>query len=71
MKDTASSLATQPMRVAFSLIGGKNWTGGYNYLLNLLGVLASETPDAVQPVLFAGVDVPEEELAPFRAFRRR
>lgn len=57
------------MRVAFSLIGGKNWTGGYNYLLNLLGVLASETPDAVQPVLFAGVDVPEADLAPFRAFR--
>ena len=55
------------MRVAFSLIGGKNWTGGYNYLLNLLSVLASETPDAVQPVLFAGADVPEAELAPFRA----
>lgn len=69
MSVTVPSLATPPMRVAFSLIGGKNWTGGYNYLLNLLGVLASETPDAVQPVLFAGVDVPEAELAPFRAFR--
>jgi glycosyltransferase involved in cell wall biosynthesis len=57
------------MRVAFSLIGGGNWTGGYNYLLNLLSVLAGETPDTVQPILFAGVDIPEEELAPFRSIR--
>jgi glycosyltransferase involved in cell wall biosynthesis len=54
-------------RVAFTLIGGKNWTGGYNYLLNLLQVLASEVPGAITPVLFAGNDVPQTELAPFAA----
>jgi glycosyltransferase involved in cell wall biosynthesis len=54
-------------RVAFTLIGGKNWTGGYNYLLNLLQVLASEVPGAITPVLLAGNDVPQTELAPFAA----
>ncbi|MFN9451332.1 MAG: glycosyltransferase family 4 protein [Rubrivivax sp.] len=53
--------------MAFTLIGGKTWTGGYNYLLNLLRVLAQEAPGALIPVLFAGEDVPEPELAPFRA----
>lgn len=52
-------------RIAFTLIGGKNWTGGYNYLLNLLQVLANEVPGAITPVLFLGTDVPESELAPF------
>jgi glycosyltransferase involved in cell wall biosynthesis len=52
-------------RIAFTLIGGKNWTGGYNYLLNLLQVLANEEPGAITPVLFLGTDVPESELAPF------
>ena len=55
------------MRVAFTLIGGKNWTGGYNYLLNLLQVLASEMPGAITPVLFVGTDIPQSELAPFVA----
>lgn len=52
-------------RVAFTLIGGKNWTGGYNYLLNLLRVVQQEAPGRIVPVLLAGTDVPEEELAPF------
>ena len=55
------------IRVGFTLIGGKNWTGGYNYLLNLLQVLSTEAPDALAPVLFAGLDVPDAELAPFAA----
>ena len=53
------------MRVAFTLIGGKNWTGGYNYLLNLLRVVQQEAPGRIVPVLLAGTDVPEEELSPF------
>lgn len=53
------------LRVAFTLIGGKNWTGGYNYLLNLLSVVQKETPGRITPVLLAGTDVPFEELAPF------
>lgn len=52
-------------RVAFTLIGGKNWTGGYNYLLNLLRVVQQEAPGRIVPVLLAGADVPEGELAPF------
>jgi glycosyltransferase involved in cell wall biosynthesis len=55
------------IRIAFTLIGGKNWTGGYNYLLNLLRVLDQVAPGALQPVLFAGTDVPAAELAPFAA----
>lgn len=51
-------------RVAFTLIGGKNWTGGYNYLLNLLRVVQQEAPGQMVPVLLAGTDVPEAELAP-------
>lgn len=53
------------VRVAFTLIGGKNWTGGYNYLLNLLRVVQQEAPGRIAPVLLAGTDVPKDELAPF------
>ena len=55
------------MRVGFTLIGGKNWTGGYNYLLNLVRVLATELPGQIEPFLFAGTDVSVEELEPFAA----
>jgi glycosyltransferase involved in cell wall biosynthesis len=54
-------------RVAFTLIGGKSWTGGHNYLLNLLQVLAEKTPEAITPVLFLGEEIPEAEIAPFLA----
>ncbi len=52
-------------RVGFMLIGGKDWTGGYNYLLNLVQVLARETADSIEPVLFVGNDTTPEETAPF------
>jgi glycosyltransferase involved in cell wall biosynthesis len=55
------------LRVAFTLIGGENWTGGYNYLLNLLRVVQQETPGQIVPILLAGTDVPQAELAPFAA----
>jgi glycosyltransferase involved in cell wall biosynthesis len=45
-------------------IDGKNWTGGYNYLLNLLKALAIHQKDAITPVLF----VPAEDEANFKAF---
>jgi len=54
-------------RVAFTLIGGKNWTGGYNYLLNLVRVLAEHQPGEITPVLFFGTDSDESEIAPFAA----
>lgn len=55
------------IRVAFTLIGGKNWTGGYNYLLNLLRVITARGSGAVQPVLFFGADMDADEALPFRA----
>ena len=53
------------IRVAFTLIGGKNWTGGYNYLLNLVRALAEHVSDRVQPVLFFGTDIDEKDASPF------
>jgi glycosyltransferase involved in cell wall biosynthesis len=53
------------MRVAFTLIGGRLWTGGYNYLLNLVRSLAAHRPDAITPVLCFGEDTDPEDAAPF------
>jgi glycosyltransferase involved in cell wall biosynthesis len=53
------------IRVAFTLIGGKNWTGGYNYLLNLVRALSEHASGRVQPVLFFGNDLDEKYAAPF------
>ena len=53
------------MRVAFPLIGGEDWTGGRNYLLNLVRALALRCSGAVTPVLFVGSDVSADETAPF------
>jgi glycosyltransferase involved in cell wall biosynthesis len=55
------------IRVAFTLIGGKNWTGGYNYLLNLLRVIIQRSPGVLHPVLFFGTDVDPQDAAPFRS----
>lgn len=54
-------------RIAFTLIGGKAWTGGYNYLLNLLRVMTQRYPGALQPVLFFGTDIDPEDARPFQA----
>lgn len=53
------------IRIAFTLIGGKSWTGGYNYLLNLVRVMVSYHADAMTPVLFFGTDIDPGEAAPF------
>ena len=53
------------MRVGFTLVGGANWTGGRNYLLNLLAVLGRYGDGTVTSVLFAGTDISEAELKPF------
>lgn len=55
------------IRVAFPLIGGRDWTGGYNYLLNLLQVIDAHAPGRIQPVVLFGPEVPEAERAPFAA----
>ena len=54
-------------RIAFTLIGGRTWTGGYNYLLNLVQVLSEHAADRVQPLLFFGADVDEVDVAPFKS----
>jgi glycosyltransferase involved in cell wall biosynthesis len=55
------------IRIAFTLIGGKAWTGGYNYLLNLLRVITQRHPGVLQPVLFFGTDIDPAEAQPFRS----
>lgn len=55
------------IRVAFPLIGGRVWTGGYNYLLNLLRVVQTRAPGRIAPVVLFGVDAPAVDHAPFRA----
>jgi glycosyltransferase involved in cell wall biosynthesis len=54
------------MRVAFTLIGGKQWTGGYNYLRNLVQVLGEHAPGRLTPVLFFGEDTEPADLEAFR-----
>lgn len=56
------------MRIAFSLIGGSGWTGGRNYLRNLLASLARIGPPRVEPLLFTGTDVDAAELAELEPF---
>jgi glycosyltransferase involved in cell wall biosynthesis len=51
------------LRVAFTLIGGAGWTGGVNYLENLLSALAEQAECKVEAVLFAGADADPKVLA--------
>lgn len=51
------------MRVAFTLIGGAGWTGGVNYLENLLSAVAEQAECKVDAVLFAGTDADPKVLA--------
>lgn len=54
-----------PIKVAFLMIGGSQWMGGYNYLVNLLSILKMDT--RVYPVLFLGNDVEQKLLDPLLA----
>lgn len=56
-------------RIALPLISGRRWTGGYNYLLNLVRAIDAHAADRLTPILFVGHDVSEEEVAPFRDVR--
>ncbi|WP_416067733.1 glycosyltransferase family 4 protein [Rhizobium sp. ZK1] len=53
------------IKIGFTMIGGRNWTGGYNYLLNLVTLLTRYRKDEICPVIFFGTDVGEDEVAPF------
>jgi glycosyltransferase involved in cell wall biosynthesis len=55
------------MRVAFILIGGESWTGGKNYVFNLVRAITVYLPSEVVPVLFVSAHEREDELADYRA----
>ncbi len=58
------------MRAAFTVFGGEGWTGGINYLRNLLSAV-EELPDSpIEPLLFHSPDVDRklvEILVPYLA----
>lgn len=54
------------MRVAFILVSRSVWTGGYNYLLNLVRALSIYESEQITSVIFVGEDFDESQLAPFR-----
>jgi glycosyltransferase involved in cell wall biosynthesis len=47
------------IRVAFTLIGDGAWTGGVQYLRNLLYAIVTHCPERISPVLFVGDEVLE------------
>ena len=53
-------------RIAFTLIGGKSWVGGYNYQVNLLSSLALYEKERIQACLFLGADVDDDVLNRFK-----
>jgi glycosyltransferase involved in cell wall biosynthesis len=50
-------------RVAFTVFGGDGWTGGINYLRNLLSALADLPAKPVEAVLFVAPDMPVDSVA--------
>ena len=56
------------MRVAFTLIGGTGWTGGLNYLENLLSAISESGDSSIEIILFVGTDTDQvviDRLSPF------
>jgi glycosyltransferase involved in cell wall biosynthesis len=52
-------------RVAFMAVDGNSWTGGYNYLLNLVRAIAHWQNDLLRPVVFFGSAAPISVMEPF------
>jgi Glycosyl transferases group 1 len=55
------------LRVAFTHIPRQLWAGGYNYQSNLFAALDRFRPGEIAPVLFAGTDGDDADLAPMAA----
>jgi glycosyltransferase involved in cell wall biosynthesis len=53
------------IRLAIVVTDRKIWTGGYNYLLNLVNVASTYLGGQIVPVVFFSDDAPEEDVAPF------
>ena len=56
------------MRVAFSVFGGTGWTGGINYLRNLLSAVAELPGKPIEPVLFIAPETSPESVAMLTPF---
>jgi len=56
------------MRVAFTIFAGSGWTGGVNYMENLLSALHESSESGVQAVLFAGEDADPKVIARLSPF---
>ncbi|WP_457390632.1 glycosyltransferase family 4 protein [Roseateles sp. P5_E1] len=50
-------------RVAFTIFGGDGWTGGINYLRNLLSAVADLPSKPVEAVLFIAPETPADSVA--------
>lgn len=50
-------------RVGFPMIGGRGWTGGYNYLVNLIRAVQTHAPDRVIAVVFVGPEAADDVRA--------
>lgn len=50
-------------RVAFTVFGGDGWTGGINYLRNLLSAMADLPGRPVEAVLFVAPETPAESIS--------
>lgn len=53
------------IKLAFTLIGGRQWMGGYNYQLNLIKALIQYESDRVESYLFIGQDADENIFKSF------
>lgn len=56
------------IKVAFSVFGGSGWTGGINYLRNLLSAVAELPGKPVQPILFVAPDTPDSIIDLLRPY---
>ncbi|GIX17762.1 MAG: glycosyl transferase [Rhodothalassiaceae bacterium] len=58
-----------PIRILFPLISNARWTGGYNYLKNLIHAISDFCYGELVPVVLYSKDLSDEELAPFEEMR--
>ncbi len=56
------------MKIAFEVFGGSSWTGGINYLVNLLAAVNELPGRPIEPVLFASPDTDAATLARITPF---
>ena len=54
------------IRVGFPLISSAEWTGGFNYLHNLLSAVIAHQSSRIEPVLFCGEDAREDDVDRFK-----